>query len=236
LNCPNFETQTEFSEVKFMSDIQKQSQTNAAVASSVALPSRRKLIRLGAVAVPAVATLTSQSALATSCVSGSAWGSDQVSNSASQKARHDSRAEPVTTGFKISAWNAAASPVNSLTSPWAAFKTAYPNFTNFGPNNNRTFRQGEVTFRQLQTLDSAKFKVPAGFNLDDKVVSNLGNNNQSFFWVAQLNFASNLKPPTKCVTDADWGKIVGGTYPTAGSPWSLEQTALYLKNNFIVQA
>jgi hypothetical protein len=219
-----------------MSDIQKQAQIDAAVASVVALPSRRKLIRLGAAVVPVVATLTSQSALATNCISGSAWGSDQLSNSASQKARHDSRAVPVTAGRKISEWNAVSSSPTALTVPWTAFKNSYPNFKNFGPTSNRTFRQSEVTFDQLQALDSAKFKVPAGFALTDKVVGNLVNNDRSFFMVGQLNFASNLKPPTQCVTDSDWGKIVSGVYPTTGSPWSLTQTAQYLRNNFIVQA
>ncbi len=217
-----------------MSDIQKQSKVGA----SVVLPSRRKLIRLGAAVVPVVATLTSQSALAANCISTSAWGSDQISNSASHKARHDARAVAVITGFTISAWNTASSPVTALTPQWTAFKAAYPGFTNFGPAANRSFRQSEVTFAQLQNLDPAKFKIPTGptgFTLTDKVVGKLTSSDASFFLVAQLNFAVGQKPPTQCITDTDWGLIVAGMYPTTGSPWTLAQTALYLRSNFIVQ-
>lgn len=228
--------QTEFSEVKFMSDVQKDLHIDAAVP----LASRRKLIRLGAVAVPVVATLTSQSALAGNCISTSAWGSDQVSGSASQAARHNSRAVAVNTGFTISAWNTASSSMTALTLPWTAFKAAYPGFTNFGPPNNRTFRQSEVTFDQLQNLDLAKFKIPTGstgFTLTDKVVGKLTSSDASFFVVAQLNFAVGQKPPTQCITDADWALIVKGMFPPApATAWDLTLTARYLKNNFIVQA
>ena len=204
-----------------MSDIQKKSQIGAAVP----LASRRKLIRLGAVAVPVVATLTSQSALAGNCISTSAWGSDQISGSASQKARHDAQGVLVTQGFTITAWNVARTGGPSTeTAPWAALRAVYSTL----PNN-----QNNITFANLVTLDSAKFKTPSGFAGTDKVVGSLLNDDKSFFAVAQLNFAANKKPPASCVTDANWALIVAGNYP-AGSPWTLTQTALYLKNNSIV--
>ena len=209
-----------------MSDIQKQSQIDAAAGR----PSRRKLIRLGAAVVPVVATLTSQSALAGNCISTSAWGSDQLSGSASQRARHNANGFTVNTRFNISAWNAAAAPVNSPTPPWMAFREAYPAFTNVGGN----FMQNLVTFNQLKALDPAKFATPTAFPGTAKVVGSLGNNDQSHFVVAQLNFAANIKPPEGCVTYAVWLSIVAGTYPTPGNPWTLNQIALYLKNNSIV--
>lgn len=206
-----------------MSDIQKKSQIGAAVP----LASRRKLIRLGAVAVPVVATLTSQSALAGNCISGSAWGSDQISNSASQKARHDARGVAVKQGYTITAWNAARIG-NDNSEPWTKLQAAYP--------NKKKINQNNITFNDLALLDPSKFKIPSGFTLTDTVVGKLTSSDGSFFLVAQLNFAIGQKPPTECITDTDWGLIVAGSYPPTGSPWTLAQTALYLKNNFIVQA
>ena len=194
--------------------------------TSLSSPSRRKLIRAGAAAVPVVATLTSQSALATNCISTSAWGSDQISNSASQKARHDTQAVPVTQGFTVTAWNAARTGgTTTETLPWAALRAVYASL----PNNQNT-----ITFANLVTLDPTKFKTPMGFMPGDKVVGSLGDNDKSFFTVAQLNFAADKKPPASCVTDANWALIVAGNYP-AGSPWSLTQIGLYLRSNWIVK-
>ncbi len=50
-------------------------------ASDAASPSRRRLIKLGAAAVPVVATLASRPALAWHCQSTSAWGSTMVGTS-----------------------------------------------------------------------------------------------------------------------------------------------------------
>jgi hypothetical protein len=217
-----------------MSDIQKQAQIDAAVASSVTMPSRRKLIRLGAAAVPVVATLTSQSALATNCVSGSAWGSDQVSGSASQAARHNSRAVPVSTGFRISAWNAARPTTsgNVNSAPWIALRAKYAGAGQIPAN----FNQNTITYGYLAALDPTRFKTPVGFSASTPVVGSLGNDEKSYFAAAQLNFAAGQKPPTQCITDADWALIVAGTFPPApATAWDLALTARYLKNNFIVQ-
>ena len=201
------------------------------LAASISSPARRKLIKIGASSVPVLATLTSQSALAANCISTSAWGSDQISGSASQRARHNANGVPVPNNveFTISAWNATASspPPTTTTTPWSALKTAY-SLTN-------SFRQNEVTFGQLSALDPAKFVTPAGFSTTDKVVGSLGNNDKSYFAVAQLNFAANQKPPPACVSDAVWLSIIAGTYPTPGPAWTLSQIALYLKSNGIVQ-
>ena len=196
---------------------------------SISSPSRRRLIRIGASSVPVLATLTSRSALAAgNCISTSAWGSDQISGSASEKARHNTNSAMVTTGFTITAWNMTASPATTPTAPWAALKSAYPSL---GGNN---FKQNLVTFADLVVIDNTRFATPIGFNPNDKVVGSLASNDKSYFAVAQLNFAANQKPPVSCVTDAVWLSIVKGTYPTLGSPWSLAQIALYLKNNNIV--
>lgn len=203
------------------------------LAGSISSPARRKLIKIGASSVPVLATLTSQSALAANCISTSAWGSDQISGSASQKARHDANSVQVMTGFTITAWNAAVIPSTSttLTTPWTALKTAYPGLVTQG----NTLKQGDVTFDHLRALDSTKFVTPPGFVGTDKVVGGLINNDRSCFAVAQLNFAANQKPPPACVSDTVWLSIIAGTYPTPGPAWTLSQIALYLKSNGIVQ-
>lgn len=74
-----------------------------------------------------------------------------------------------------------------------------------------------------------------GYLPSDKVVGGLVSDNKGYFLVAQLNYAVGAKPPAACVTEANWLAIVAGTYP-AGTPWTLSQISLYLKNNYIVQA
>lgn len=196
------------------------------LAGSISSPARRKLIKIGASSVPVLATLTSQSALAANCISTSAWGSDQISGSASQRARHEANGLGVIPRFTISQWNVARTggPATE-TAPWAALRTTNPSL----PNN-----QNNISFANLVTLAPTKFKTPTAFLPGANVVGSLGNNDQSYFVVAQLNFAADLKPPPGCVTDAVWLSIVAGNYPTPGNPWSLAQIALYLKNNNIV--
>lgn len=201
------------------------------LAGSISSPARRKLIKIGASSVPVLATLTSQSALAANCISTSAWGSDQISGSASQRARHEANGvQIITPGFTITAWNAAASPATSPTTPWLALKSVYPGFVNAGGN----FRQNTVTFADLIALAPTKFVTPAGFSPGQRVVGNLGNDDKSYFAVAQLNFAANRQPPPACVSPTVWQSILAGTYPTPGTAWTLTQIALYLKSNNIV--
>ena len=201
------------------------------LAASISSPARRKLIKIGASSVPVLATLTSQSALAANCISTSAWGSDQISGSASQRARHEANGTPILNpGFTITAWNATASPANSPTAPWLALKVVYPGFVNSGVN----FRQNSVTFGQLNALDPAKFVTPTGFTSGQSVVGSLLNDDKSYFAVAQLNFAANRPPPPACVSPTVWQSILAGNYPTPGNPWPLAHIALYLKNNNIV--
>ena len=157
------------------------------LAGSISSPARRKLIKIGASSVPVLATLTSQSALAANCISTSAWGSDQISGSASQRARHEANGFPVIPRFTISQWNVAANPVSKTTDPWIALRDAY--------SLGSSFRQNTVTFTELKNLLLAKFTIPTAFSPGANVVGSLGNNDQSFFVVAQLNFAANLKPP-----------------------------------------
>ena len=230
------EIQTEFSEVKLMSDKYKHTPISVAAefngssspVSRVTLPGRRKLIRLGAAVVPVVATLTSQSALANTCISGSAWGSDQISGSASQAARHQVQKVTVGTGYTITAWNTARSDKEKNSAPWTALQEAYPN------NLKNNFNQNEITYGLLAALDSSKFKIPTGFSSGTHGVGSLGDDNKSIFLVAQLNFAANQRPPSECVTSDQWTAILNGKYPSA-KPWILSETANYLKANGIVK-
>lgn len=215
-----------------MNQINKQTDVGGKVAAGaegetrpLASPSRRRLIKLGASAVPVLATLSSQSALAGQCISTSAWGSAQISNSASEAARHASHAVDVTNGWTISAWNSTAQGNGGA---WAAFKNTFGN----NPNPNT------LTFAGLYTkVGSTYMRNPSslGFNSSDLVMGHLTSDDKGYFLVAMLNYAVGARPPTACVTDANWQAIVAGTYPV-GNPWTLFQIRTYLENNYIVQA
>jgi len=216
-----------------MNQINKQTEVRDEVAAGaeeetrpLASPSRRRLIKLGASAVPVLATLSSQSALAGQCISTSAWGSAQISNSASEAARHASHAVEVTTGYTISAWNS----TDSTNAAWTAFTGV---FGSSPAANALTFSDLST---KLGTIYSPYFWNPLslGFGPSDLVMGHLTNDDKSYFLVAQLNYAVGAKPPTACVTDANWQAIVAGTYPV-GNPWTLSQIRTYLENNYIVQ-
>src|SRR3990167_1740944 len=146
----------------------------------VASPSRRRIIRLGASAVPVLATLTSQSALAGQCISTSAWGSDQISGSASQAARHAGQGVAVTTGWTITAWNSSSDGSGTA---WEAFKSKYG--INSNPNSF-TFADLYGYVGGTYMRDHSSF----GFVSTAKVAGGLGNNDdQSYFLVAMLNYA-----------------------------------------------
>lgn len=199
----------------------------------VASPSRRRIIRLGASAVPVLATLTSQSALAGQCLSTSAWGSEQISGSASQAARYQKL--DVTNGYTISAWNTN----DSANAAWTAFTTKYPNFKNHPVGNPQNFKLSELTFAQLYACVGGTYmRNPSsfGFTSSDLVVGHLTSDDKGYFLVAQLNYAVGAKPPTECVTEVNWLAIVAGTYPALGAAWSVHDIRNYLVNNYIVQA
>lgn len=204
--------------------IKSNSPENSAGVSSA---SRRRLIRFGASAVPVLATLTSQSALAGSCISTSAWGSDQISNSASQKARHQGTATAVTNGYTITAWN--TNDINNAA--WTALKNS-PNFNASGLDLTT------LTFDQLyqRIVDKSLMRTPAlnGLTGTSNVIGSLSANDSGFFLAAQLNWAVGAKPPTQCVSEVNWKAIVAGTYPV-GQPWDLAKIRTYLENNWIVQ-
>jgi len=193
----------------------------------VASPSRRRVIKLGAASVPVLATLTSPSALAAgTCISTSAWGSAQISNSASEAARHATHAVAVTTGYTITAWNS----TDSANAAWMAFVAAFG-----GSPAPSALTFADLTTK-LGTIYSSYYWNPSslGYSLTDLVMGNLTNDDKGYFLVAQLNYAVGAKPPSECVTDANWLAIVAGTYP-AGTPWTVNQIRLYLENNSIVQ-
>jgi len=189
----------------------------------VASPSRRRVIKLGAATVPVLATLTSPSALAGTCITTSAWGSDQVSQSASQAARHAIKAAEVTPGYTISAWNSSADGAGT---PWSAFKTKYGITAN--PNS--------LTFRDIYTIVGNIYMrdLSSSFT-SNKVVGGLADNVESYFLVAMLNYVVwPTKPPLACVTDDNWKQIVAGSYAPAGNLWGVVESGTYVKNNHIV--
>jgi hypothetical protein len=209
--------------------------------SSISLPGRRRLIKLGVSAVPVVATLASQSALATNCITTSAWGSDQISNSASQAARHAGNGVPAVRGWTISKWNLNSTGSDS---PWKKFKQTYPNFKNKSAAGltPASFDLATLTFDQLfACVGSINMRNPTsyGYTGTDTVVGHLTNDDKGYFLVAQLNFAIGFRQSINCVKDdAVWLSIVAGTYasPVGTAVWSVAKTRLYLEKNYIVVA
>lgn len=207
--------------------------------SSISLPGRRRLIQLGVSAVPVVATLASQSALATNCITTSAWGSDQISNSASQAARHASNGVPAVSGRTISQWNLNSTGRDSA---WRRFMRTYPNFKNKPVISPTSFDLATLTFDQLfACVGSINMRNPAsyGYTGTDTVVGHLTNDDKGYFLVAQLNFAVGFRQSTSCVKDDSvWLSIVAGTYasPAGTSVWPVSKIRLYLEKNYIVVA
>ena len=113
------------------------------------------LIKLGASAVPVLATLSSQSALAGQMHFQRLRGAlSQISNSASEAARHASHAVEVTTGYTISAWNSTEQHVNATA--WTAFYCDA--FFGSSPAANA------LTFSVICLQNSAPFYAPYFWN------------------------------------------------------------------------
>lgn len=243
-----------------MSDSNQQPEKEAVPAESsakperlVASPSRRRLIRAGAAAVPVVATLASRPALAWDCQSPSAWGSEQLNPNTSLKnnAGHNKYRDETWT---ISNWQGNnARPITGVSDkPWNYLVSKFPGVLN--TNNAQKNSQGnwinfdytKVTFSNLSSVTG--FYNP-GFSNSAKVSSSLSNtqadtNINSYFVVAQLNFV--LLAPVegtkdvpnlldRCVTASEINAMVKGTYPKVSEAWSAKKVWAYLHNNWIVR-
>jgi hypothetical protein len=189
--------------------------------------SRRRLIKIGITAAPAVLTLASRPVLAWHCKSPSAWGSEQI-NPNTSLAPHTTYPNETWT---ISNWKNNTGRAG-LGKPWGRFDS------NFSGTNNQ-YRDCTVSYL---TGKGVPLALPSGVSLNQKVYKGL---NSQLGWsdfakymiVAQLNrhlLASGTWDP-QCVTETELTAMVNGAYPTAGNPWNKPKIIEYLYNNWIVR-
>lgn len=204
---------------------------------SVASPSRRRLVKLGGVAVPVVATLASQPALAWHCKSPSAWGSEIINPNTSLKTNGAHQSYPDEAWY-ISNWanNTARSGISWLTAtPWSRFFTLYPTIKSAASNNS-----SNVTIAMLSSIG---IQV-AGANSTAKVRAVLGTGSgagtpfQKSVITAQLNFKTvsgySQNEMESCLAIDNLKAMASGSYSPAGLGvnWSQTDIIRYLSENY----
>ena len=196
-----------------------------AAASDAPSPSRRRLIKLGAVAVPVVATLASRPALAWNCQSTSAWGSTMVGTSL----QHTQ-----TTSFEtwyISDWrdNVIRSSAGTQR-PWYYVKQRL----------NTTLSSSDITCAMLQGIGIHC----AGASGTTKVRTLLAGNDshQKATIVAQLNLmftqtGSYRDTMGSCLsTSTALNEMARDVYYQPSTRrWSKDEIVTYLSNNWIAK-
>lgn len=231
-----------------MSDVNSQPVTavnagdeSAPSPSPVASVARRRLLKLGTVSVPVVATLASRPALAWHCKSPSAWGSEIINPNTSLKTNAGHQSYPDETWY-ISNWrdNVARSSAGFTAKPWEVLYAKFPSIKDPSTSTSGQFDYKKVTVGKLKS-------VIAGFastaNSNDNVVAVLtsGSDLPRSTIVAQLNYIL-LSPLAanqmeSCLSPQALQAMAKGNYSPQGSgqTWSASQIKTYLYNNYIAR-
>lgn len=203
----------------------------------VASPSRRRLVKLGTVAVPVVATLASRSALAWHCQSPSAWGSEIINPNTSLKTNAGHQSYPDETWY-ISNWagNTARTGVSWLTSkPWSRFFTLYPSIKSAVGGNSSNVTIGMLSSIGIQVAGvgaSAKVRNVLGTG------SGAGTPFQKAVITAQLNFKTvsgySQNEMESCLAFDQLQTMASGSYSPAelGVNWNQADIIRYLRENY----
>lgn len=226
-----------------MSEINKQSKAPLAEAEGpvvesrpAASPSRRRLIKLG-MAVPTVATLISQPALAWHCKSPSAWGSEIINPNTSLKTNAGHQSYPDETWY-IANWadNTPRSGVSWLTiTPWSRFFALYPTIKTAASNNssNVTIAMlGSIGINVAGAIASAKARVVLGTGAGS------GTPFQKSVITAQLNFKTvsgyAQNEMESCLAFTNLNTMASGSYspPGLGVNWHQTEIMQYLSENY----
>jgi hypothetical protein len=194
-------------------------------------PSRRRLIRLGAAAVPVVATLASRPALAWHCKSPSAWGSEILNPTTSLRTNPGHQSYPDETWY-ISTW--VGNTQRNGVKPWDKFFSLYTDIKAAASNNYQN-----VTISQLASK---------GFNCGTasgtaKVYQVLANGSalQKSTIAAKLNFkclsAFSSSQMAECLTFANLYAMASGSYspPGTGMTWNSTRIVQFLYDNWIAR-
>lgn len=215
---------------------------------------RRRLIRLGAAAVPVAATVASRPALAWHCQTVSAWGSEKANPNTSLGATNSPELADETWTCKN--W-AKGTDRASLGGPWNKLLTNYPSLCisscevnkNSTPNvkiGNKYYRASLLKMSQLKGAISG-FEVPSGAADNDTLATTLSpySSFKALMTTAQLNFVllSTRNNWGLCLTPNGGGNTVPlslrqmavKTYnpPNSPIPWSEANITAYLQANWI---
>lgn len=197
-------------------------------------PSRRRLIKLGAAAVPVVATLASRPALAWHCQSTSAWGSTMVGTSL----QHTD-----TTSFEtwyISDWkdNILRSSAGSR-KPWLYVRPKLSQANQTACLTNGSFDYTKVTCAML-TADLGINCAGASGKVRDVLTS--GTDLRKATIVAQLNLKLTPNSTYRGVMSSCLGSTTALNemannqyYQPSTRKWTTGEIVDYLKNNWIAQ-
>lgn len=227
-----------------MSDIDKQPKTKleeeqASVTGErpVASVSRRRLIKLGTTAVPAVATLVSQPALAWHCKSPSAWGSEIINPNTSLRTNAGHQSYPDETWY-ISNWanNTTRSGISWLTvTPWKRFFTLYPAIKTAAGNNS-----SNVTIAMLGTIGIHVAGAAATASVRAVLGTGAGAGTpfQKAVITAQLNYKTvsgyAQNEMEQCLAFSNLNTMATGSYSPSGLGVNWHQTEIiqYLSENY----
>ncbi len=206
-------------------------------------PTRRRLIRLGTAAIPVVATLASQPALAWHCNSASAWGSAKAGTTQSQTARNTSKQIADET-WTITNWKNNTTRLSGST-PWTVLKSKYSGIS---------ASWATVTVAQLYANVSALRPIVGldTSSMNTTLVKELLQANTTHFkshvLVAQLNYLllgssgwgvcvnpANEGPTTIPQTLAQMS-VATYAYPSTSAAWAKSDVVKYLESNYIAVA
>jgi hypothetical protein len=227
-----------------MSDIDKQSKTghgapdtSKAMDQQVKSPSRRRWVKLGTAAIPAVATLASRPALAWHCKTPSAWGSEIINPNTSLRTNGAHQSYPDETWY-ISNWadNTARSGVSWLTiKPWSRFFTLYPAIQTAASNNSNNVTiamLGSIGIHVAGATSTAKVRVVLGTGAGS------GTPFQKAVITAQLNFKAvsgyAQNEMESCLAFENLNTMAAGSYspPGLGVNWYQSEIIQYLRENY----
>jgi hypothetical protein len=191
------------------------------------------LIKLGSSSVPVLATLASRPALAWSCKSPSAWGSEAINPTTSLKtnAGHTSYADETWT---ISNWINNTTRTQVTGSPWAGLISLYSSLGSVANYAN-------ITISQLVNATQISNGGANGSSTVKSVLESSGTPLQKHIIVAQLNFLV-LSPRgtnymERCLTLNDLKTMASGSFQPAGvgKTWNSTDIVTYLQSNSIAR-
>jgi len=200
------------------------------LSSAGASVGRRRLIKLGAGALPLSLTLASRPVHAFACNTTSAWGSVQVNNVASVQTNASNKALTIER-WSLSEWvdNLTHSPLNT---PWGVLTNAI--------NTTQSFSDLDIGAAQL-------LGIPAGLTATDNLLNTLKGMTgaglfQKYMLVALLNWKLLAGSVTgnigACLSGPQLTDMLGGSYtvPSTGEEWTIANDKIvnYLLGNNIV--